>query len=644
MALLPALMLPLLPSPATVEGGDIAPSALVDVDRCGECHPDVMAQWRQSAHRFSSFNNPFYAAAVNRLRRRHGTRPARFCAGCHDPALLLTGKFDRLDERSPEANAGLTCMVCHRTTNAPDTTGNGNFVLTSAPPDFRTQRPDAGRSPHAESLLRPFLRTGEFCGSCHKVSIDRPVNGDRWRRGQNEYDAWHQSAASGNSARAFYAAAETRRCQDCHMPIEPALHDAAAKDGKIRSHRFLGANTALPHLRGDSDMLRRTEDFLRDGKVIVDVFAARRGERLDAPLDEIRPNLAPGETVEFDVVVRNLGVGHTFPGGTNDSNEAWLDVRVLDGDRVIARDESHRLTSTLIDGHARPVLMRNVEDFRATAHANAVPPGAARLCRYRWRVPAKVSGPLRIEARLRWRKFRAEFVRFARRERPRDFLGYREPPVTTVAEDVVILSGGFAPARGDPRPAWQRWNDYGIALLAGLPEQVADAREAFRRAGRPVNEARVELKLGRLDGALALLDSASASPTVSLLRAETLLLAWRFDEAARSAREVVDRMPLERDGWRLLASALGPAGRPTDALEAADRALAIDPEWAEVHLLRHRALAALGRDVDADAAVESYLKYRVDESEAALRERYLRRGGPRESEDLAVHVHVLKSE
>ena len=35
-----------------------------------------------------------------------------------------------------------------------------------------------------------------------------------------------------------------------------------------------------------------------------------------------------GERITADVVVRNIGVGHTFPGGTNDSNEGWLEFTV----------------------------------------------------------------------------------------------------------------------------------------------------------------------------------------------------------------------------------------------------------------------------------------------------------------------------
>ncbi len=34
---------------------------------CATCHPDVAAQWSQSAHRFASFNNPYYAVSARQF-------------------------------------------------------------------------------------------------------------------------------------------------------------------------------------------------------------------------------------------------------------------------------------------------------------------------------------------------------------------------------------------------------------------------------------------------------------------------------------------------------------------------------------------------------------------------------------------------
>src|SRR3954469_21777665 len=82
---------------------------------CASCHADIAAQWNASAHHFSSFNNPYYKISVEEFRAERGAKTSRFCAGCHEPALLATGLVDRptVDAKSPEAQAGVVCLVCH---------------------------------------------------------------------------------------------------------------------------------------------------------------------------------------------------------------------------------------------------------------------------------------------------------------------------------------------------------------------------------------------------------------------------------------------------------------------------------------------------------------------------------------------------
>src|SRR4051812_25863276 len=71
---------------------------------CAGCHADVAAQWTASAHHFSSFNNPYYRVSVEEFRAERGAKSSRFCAGCHEPALIATGLVDRptVDVSSPE--------------------------------------------------------------------------------------------------------------------------------------------------------------------------------------------------------------------------------------------------------------------------------------------------------------------------------------------------------------------------------------------------------------------------------------------------------------------------------------------------------------------------------------------------------------
>ncbi len=48
-------------------------------------------------------------------------------------------------------------------------------------------------------------------------------------------------------------------------------------DGKVHSHRFPAANTALPTANEDAEQLKATENFLTSGALTVDIFALVAG-------------------------------------------------------------------------------------------------------------------------------------------------------------------------------------------------------------------------------------------------------------------------------------------------------------------------------------------------------------------------------
>jgi len=65
----------------------------------------------------------------------------------------------------------------------------------------------------------------------------------------------------------------------------------------------------------------------------VDLFAVRREGKL-VPLGPALPALAPGETVEVEVVVRTRSLGHLCTQGTADSNETWVTFSAEEGSGV----------------------------------------------------------------------------------------------------------------------------------------------------------------------------------------------------------------------------------------------------------------------------------------------------------------------
>src|SRR5260221_8245772 len=380
---------PFFPSSAqTAHKGHIPGSYFMESDACQRCHKDIYNQWFGSVHHFSSFNNQWYRKSIEYMQDVVGVKPSKWCAGCHDPALLYSGMFDtpikQIVDR-PEARAGLGCMMCHSIERVKSTMRQGDFLLeypklhqmaASKNPVVRWVHDyvtELNPEPHRRVFLKPFMRTdtAEFCSTCHKVHLDVPVNHYRWIRGFNEYDNWQASGVSGQGARSFYYPPKPSQCADCHMPAVKSA-DAGAIQGFIHSHAFPGANTALPVANEDAEQLELTKKFLKDS-VTVDIFAIApapakspqggaqlpssdlsttfavgeeaevttpktEGEALpiSAPLNRISSIVRRGDTVMVEVVVRTRKVGHFFPGGTVDAYDTWLELKATDNkDRVL---------------------------------------------------------------------------------------------------------------------------------------------------------------------------------------------------------------------------------------------------------------------------------------------------------------------
>jgi Flp pilus assembly protein TadD len=464
------------PSSAQVYGKQKIPSKFfMESDSCKRCHEDIYNQWFSSAHHFSSFNNQWYRKSIEYMQDTVGTKPSKWCGGCHDPAVLYAGLMDTPIKQivhRPESQAGLGCMMCHSIADVKSTMGQADFYLEY--PKLHelaaTQNPVAralhdfvirlNPEPHRRVFLKPFMRaqTAEFCSTCHKVHLDVPVNNYRWFRGFNEYDNWQASGVSGQGARSFYYPPKPQQCADCHMPAESSK-DAGNINGLVHSHRFPGANTAVPTANEDAAQLKLTEAFLKSGALTVDVFALSPaqavlktgaasqpelattfavGEEAEtkitpssqtgaegevapvtAPLNLVQPALRRGDTVRVDVVVRTKKVGHFFPGGTVDAYDTWLELKGMDdkGQTIfwsgMVEDDgkgpvekgAHFYRSLQIDAHGNPINKRNAWATRAVVYVRLIPPGAADTVHYRVSIPESAGGKITLHARLCYRKF-----------------------------------------------------------------------------------------------------------------------------------------------------------------------------------------------------------------------------------------------
>jgi tetratricopeptide (TPR) repeat protein len=659
------------PEPWSSSGGDLSPSLMnapvLDVSRlaktedCADCHADVASHWMHSAHAYASFDNPWYRASVDEFRKHRGRQESRFCAGCHDPLLLISGDIDK--EVAPDdklAYAGITCLVCHSVESArPD--GNASFTLSEEPvliPD--PANPDEIEAHRARLTMKP-LRSAALCGTCHRSFSGAAIGNQNHLPGIDDLGDWASSAFSGAVQDRLTSVRESN-CQGCHMGAEVAsdAEMAGAYDGMIRSHRWAASHTALAAQLPDPTQMRQAQNEL-SGAVTVDVGAVRAGQRRYVLPEEAR--FRGGERLTFDVLLQNERVGHRFPGGVRDLHDTWLEVEVRDASgRLLgasranggSHEEVFSLRATMLDAWAEPEMLHQVHRFSAPAFDRTLGAHDARAVRYSMKLPHKLKLPLRVETRLVHRKHSREFQAFAcDASRTARGIGFAvgaerhgkiavdpcvDEPVTEVGSATVWVgrvASEREPQGGAARPVIERLLTQAVALLHGRQEHVQTAKPSIERAQYLAREAaspelqarafvlraRLAAMQARPDQTLAFTKRAEAligpSPVLDRVRGDAYARVWRWSRAVEAYQRVTDASPLDYRAWRSLARAYGSLSDDENALRAADMGLHLAPR--DESLLRSRALAleALG-DPDAAEAKRQWLAHRSPDAQPAL--------------------------
>jgi tetratricopeptide (TPR) repeat protein len=643
---------PFFPSSANTNVNGVIPSNFfMTSDTCARCHPQAYREWNESMHHFSSFNNQWYRKSIEYMQDVIGTQPSKWCAGCHDHAVFFNGRFDKpIKEQinTPEAQAGLACTSCHAITKVHSTMGQADFEIEYPPLHDLATSTTPGLSwlhdkllfldpqPHRETFLKPFHtdQTPEFCSSCHKVHLDVPVNGYRWIRGFNDYDNWQASGVSGLGARSFYYPAKPQKCADCHMPLVDS-DDPAAKDGKMHSHRFAAANTALPFVNGHPDQLKAVQKFLKDGAVSVDVFGLVRGGTEDSestgvrrrfdrgepevsstfavgeesanfgaaqayltppanvvgPLGPVQAVVRRGESLRLEVVVRTRKVGHFFPGGTVDAFDVWTEVEaidsngktifhsgeVTDGGKGPVETGAHFYRSLQLDDMGNPINKRNAWATRSVAYVRLIPPGAADTIHYRLNIPKDAGDRITIKAKVNYRKFAWWNTQWA-------FAGVRDPN-----------HKDFALAKSHDNGRWLFTGD--TSTVSGKVKAIPDI---------PITS------LSESTATLTVVDANAKLPEDKPVLDKSvrerwndygigLLLQGDLKGAEATFLKVTQMEPGYADGWVNVGRERIQEGNLAGAEEVLRKALEVDGKLAKTHFFLGSVLKSLGR---YDEAIE----------------------------------------
>jgi len=491
--------------------------------------------------------------------------------------------------------------------------------------------------PHRRVFLKPFMRNQvpEFCSGCHKVHLDVPFNNYRWIRGFNEYDNWQGSGVSGQGARSFYYPASPMMCADCHMPMVPSKDDGNI-DGYVHSHRFPGANTAVPTANEDASQFDVAKKFLQDKQLSVDIFAispagknaaaarssgyskqelsttfavgeeaesslptgeAGESRALTAPLGRVDAAVRRGDDVLVDVVVRTRKVGHFFPGGTVDAFDVWLELqatddkghtifwsgKVEDDGKGPVEPGAHFYKSLQIDAHGNPINKRNAWASRATVYVRLIPPGAADTVHFRMHVPDGAGEHITLHSKLNYRKFMWFNTNFAFGGMP----DAKQPQgeVTADQDDRKwVFNGDLSDVSSNKKE------------IPNLPiVTIAEDTKTIRVLGR---------------------SAAAPAPQMELTNEDWtrwndygigLFLQGDLKGAEQAFEQVTKIDPNNFDGWTNVGRVRVQEGDTEGAREVLTKALALKPGLARANYFYARVLKAEGKYDEAGATLRQVL-------------------------------------
>jgi hypothetical protein len=389
----------------TDDGEPLEVPDFADYDDCEGCHERQWEELEGSMH-VISHTDPLYRSSAELALVEAGKEIYTYCSGCHAPQGVTTRLIPEIpDGDLPEIiTAGILCDVCHQISRLTGSSGPwgepGNASMVLSPDEYRKFGPPGGddeASDH-EVETREFLGRSEFCASCH--TIIHPLNGLRI---EHTYDEWRDS---------IYAE-KGIHCPDCHMrSVEDAVRVAetlrpvvvigksepSGDDREIHPHYFVGANANAEELGGSAWHGAMAEARLESAA------------RLEI---EIPPSIGSGSPLEFELVVRNVGAGHSIPTSLTELREIWveLEVRAEDG-RLLFRSGHLQPDGEIpegamrfgaIAGDAQGNVTYKPWEISQFLWKRQVPARGSESDRFSVDLPAGFAGAARIEARLLYR-------------------------------------------------------------------------------------------------------------------------------------------------------------------------------------------------------------------------------------------------
>lgn len=393
--------------------GDVDGDVFLTSDTCSTCHghydpvKSPHSSWSGSLMAHAG-RDPLFFAQMTNANQDVGAA-GYFCMRCHVPMSMVTGHAAEPDGSTLDDvdRDGVSCHFCHSMVDpiykpgtspaadeaildaleeVPSHYGNAMFVLD--PTGTRRGPYEDGNPPH-KSIMSPFHRSGDFCGTCHdvgNVAITRRRDGTYWYNATDKpvpdenpakqfplertYTEWRLSefAKNGVDMDGRYGSKDpVSTCQDCHMPRTVGKGCAfGSTRTDLALHDFAGATSWVLKIVG----IQYKDD------PAVDLEALARGRaKANRMLSRAATLTLRQERAKLLVRVTNE-TGHKLPTGHIEGRRAFLTVKIFDAAGALLREYGHydEATAELDESSTRVYEMHVGLSDEAAAHTG-LPPG-----------------------------------------------------------------------------------------------------------------------------------------------------------------------------------------------------------------------------------------------------------------------------
>ena len=299
-------------------------------DTCKDCHYEIFEQWENSMHNLAH-KDPVYTRISQFLRKgltnEQEILEAETCVKCHTPVGYVSGFpkkiSDDLSKTPSIATLGIQCDYCHSAQKVKQMYNNG-LVLNPGSgeddPGVKYGPFDDSESDFHDTAFSKFHTDSRVCGTCHDVKHVAFGTGL-----ETTYTEWKESPYNSSNPE------EKITCQGCHMYQRPGIPatgssprpenpGSATDDSKKRphifTHNFTGANAFVPGM------------FKGQDKIEMAVERLQNAAALSMDTSKL-------EQKKLDIIVTNIGAGHSIPTGVGDLRQVWLEIIIKDRDNKI---------------------------------------------------------------------------------------------------------------------------------------------------------------------------------------------------------------------------------------------------------------------------------------------------------------------